>query len=83
MDFKPKKQMKVVLASCITLNSKDDSYPLIMAKESSLEKYEAPGRTVTVSLPERIRVKCEELLLSAPNGQIRILKGNLCNANAV
>lgn len=54
-----------------------------MAKESSLEKYEAPGRIVTVSLPERMRLKCEELLLSALNGQIRILKSNLCNANAV
>ena len=28
------------------------TYPLIMAKDSSLEKYELPSRTVTVSLPE-------------------------------
>lgn len=28
------------------------TYPLIMAKDSSLEKYELPGKTVTVSLPE-------------------------------
>ena len=31
------------------------TYPLIIAKESSLEKNEAPGRTVTVSLPALIR----------------------------
>lgn len=30
------------------------AYPLIMAKDSSLEKYELPGRTVTVSLPKEM-----------------------------
>ena len=29
--------------------------PRIIAKESAEEKYEAPGRTVTVSLPALIR----------------------------
>lgn len=29
------------------------TYPRIIAKDSSLEKYEAPGNTVTVSLPEK------------------------------
>lgn len=39
------------------------TYPLIMAKDSSLEKYELPGRTVTVSLPANIRESCLRLKL--------------------
>ena len=31
------------------------SYPLIIAKDSSLEKYEDPGTTVTVSFPALIK----------------------------
>ena len=30
-------------------------YPLIIEKDSALDKYDAPGKTVTVSLPAFIR----------------------------
>jgi len=42
-----------------------------MAKDSSLEKYELPGRTVTVSLPKNIpesrvrQVKCNNLKIAS------------------
>lgn len=35
-----------------------DTHPLIIAKDSSLEKKEAPGSTVTVSLPTNTHVEC-------------------------
>jgi len=42
-----------------------------MAKDSSLEKYELPGRTVTVSLPKNVpesrvrQVKCNNLKIAS------------------
>jgi hypothetical protein len=32
-----------------------ETYPLIMAKDSALEKYAPPGKIVTVSLPALIK----------------------------
>lgn len=39
----------------ITYNQCQNTHPRIMANDSSLPKYEAPGTTVTVSLPALIR----------------------------
>lgn len=36
------------------------TYPLIIANDSSLEKKDAPGRTVTVSFPKGTRKRKEE-----------------------